>query len=107
MARGATSMAAPLALLGLGAGVLLVIMSKPKELPTAKVPLSSSFQQEIVSVMQALGVDTAGIARGPFTVSAVSQANELARRLDVSGYPEAAALIRGYVAAAKGPLLPG
>jgi hypothetical protein len=99
-------MMVPLALLGLGAAALLILTSK-KELPTAKVPLSSSFQQEIVSVMQALGVDTAGIARGPFTTSAVSRANELAAQLDAAGYREAAALIRGYVAAAKGPLLPG
>lgn len=101
-----TNMMVPLALLGIGAGVLLVVLGQ-KPLPTAKVPLTSSFQQELVSVMQALGVDAAGVARGPFTVSAVSQANELARRLDAAGYPEAAALLRGYVAAATGPLLPG
>jgi hypothetical protein len=106
MSRGATNMMVPLALLGLGAAVLLIATSK-RELPTAKVPLSSAFQQEIVSVMQALGVDTAGIARGPFTTSAVAQANSLAARLDTAGYHEAASLIRGYVDAAHGALLPG
>jgi hypothetical protein len=106
MARQGFNPLVPLALVGIGAAVLLVVLGD-KPSPTAKVPLSSSFQQEIVSVMQALGVDTAGVARGPFTVSAISSANDLARRLDAAGYPEAAALIRGYVAAATGPLLPG
>jgi hypothetical protein len=103
-----TNMMVPLALLGLGAAVLLVATSKPAS-PTAAVPLTSSFQTEIVSVMQALGVDTSGIARGPFTISAVSKATELANRLQAAGYPDAAALIRGYIQAASayGPLLPG
>jgi hypothetical protein len=98
MARGSTNMMVPLALIGVGAGLLLVLLS-PKPLPTAKVPLTSAFQQEIVSVMQALGVDAGGTARGPFAAQSVARANELARRLDAAGYAEAASLIRGYAAA--------
>lgn len=101
-----TNMMVPLALLGLGGAVLLITMSKPAD-PRAKVPLTSMFQDEIIAVMQALGVDTTGRAQGPFTISAVSRANALADQLALSGYPEAATLIRGYVAAATLPLLPG
>ena len=50
----------------------------------------------MIAVMMALGVDAGGVVRGPVTAEEVRQATELASRLELHGYPEAAKTMRGY-----------
>jgi peptidoglycan hydrolase-like protein with peptidoglycan-binding domain len=58
--------------------------------------MPTSLQQEMIAVMQSLGVDASGVVRGPVTAEAVRRATELSSRLDQAGYPEAGAAMRGY-----------
>jgi peptidoglycan hydrolase-like protein with peptidoglycan-binding domain len=64
--------------------------------PAGKPAMPASLQQEIVSVMTALGVDSGGVVRGPVTAEAVQHATELSSRLEQAGYTEAAAALRNY-----------
>lgn len=73
--------------------------------PAGRPPMPASLQQEILSVMAALGVDAGGVVRGPVTAAAIQHATELSSRLEQAGYPEAAAVLRGYAQQA-GKLLP-
>lgn len=74
--------------------------------PAGKPPMPVSLQQEMISVMTALGVDAAGVVRGPVTVAAIQHATELSSRLEQAGYPEAAATLRGYAQQASRMLPP-
>lgn len=73
--------------------------------PPGQPAMPAALQAEMVSVMMALGVDSAGVVRGPVTAEAIRHATELSSRLEQSGYPEAAAVLRGYAQQA-GKLLP-
>ncbi len=83
------------------------VMTPPPATPTsaARPPMPASLQAEMVSAMMALGVDSAGVVRGPVTAEAIRHATELSSRLEQSGYPEAAAAMRSYAQQA-GKLLP-
>lgn len=79
--------------------------------PTVMTPpnqpaMPTSLQQEMISAMMALGVDSAGVVRGPVTAEAVRRATELSSRLEQAGYPEAAAAMRGYAQQASKMLPP-
>lgn len=74
--------------------------------PAGRPPMPSSLQQEMVAVMAALGVDAAGVVRGPVTAEAIRRATELSSRLEQAGYPEAASQLRSYAQAASRMLPP-
>ncbi|HEY3493834.1 MAG TPA: peptidoglycan-binding protein [Polyangiaceae bacterium] len=64
--------------------------------PAASAAMPASLQAEMVSVMQALGVDANGVVRGPVTAEEVRAATELSSRLEQMGFKDAAAVMRGY-----------
>lgn len=68
----------------------------PPASPSTGRVMPASLQAEMVAVMMALGVDSAGVVRGPVTAEAVRRATELSSRLDQAGFPEAATAMRGY-----------
>lgn len=114
-----SSSSAPRVLAGVASGVPpAVLAAAMKDLavktpagPTVTTPpntgqvMPSSLQAEMVSAMMALGVDSAGVVRGPVTPEAIRHATELSSRLEQAGFPEAAAAMRGYAQQA-GKMLP-
>lgn len=73
--------------------------------PPGQAPMPEALQKEMISTMLELGVDSAGVVRGPVTAEGIRHATELSSRLDQAGYKEAAAAMRGYAQQA-GKLLP-
>lgn len=71
-------------------------------LPTsvAHPQLSPEMRQKIAAVLKALGVDAAGKITGTPTKEAVQAATSLAGELDKLGFPETAAAVRQFAAAA-------
>lgn len=106
MARQSTGLGTPIAMFGILAAGLLIVLSKKKTDVPAKSPatgrvLTAEQQGSIATALQALGVDAGGSVKKRATPTAVERARSLARTLSAAGFPEAAATLNSYAALAE------
>lgn len=105
MARQSTGLGTPIAMFGILAAGLLIVLSKkpavPAKSPSTGAMLTADQQATIAAALQALGIDASGKATRRATPTAVERARSLARTLSAAGFPEAASTLNTYAALAE------